>query len=212
MLKRSRAPSPSPSRADPSSPPPLDDNPRLPFPKRRRTVGPVIDSVERGAGATEDDGEDDDDFEYESGEPNMLPPDGKAYEHVNHILHCLHGEHQHRFRPAQPHFVPYFTNQNSHIADPSAFMSSRDSSPSCSSPSSVPAKYYRDSQACSSPMSTQHRVLPPEMEETVSGCSSHARGIPEGMRNKTEQGEDERMRVTQRYEDTNRYGYGVTPR
>ncbi|KAF8529458.1 hypothetical protein JB92DRAFT_3092904 [Gautieria morchelliformis] len=141
MLKRSRAPSPSPSRADPSSPPPLDDNPRLPFPKRRRIAGPVIDSVERRAGAAEDDGEDDDDFEYEYDGTNLLPPD---------------------------------------------------------------AKYYRESQACSSPMSIQHHVLPPEVEETISGCSNPVHSIAEGLRNKPEQGEDERMRVTQRYEDTNR--------
>ena len=211
MLKRSRAPSPSPTRADPSSPPPLDHNPHLPLPKRRRTVGPIIDSSERRDGAVEDDGEDDEDLDRKCDDEKISTPGGKVYEHVNHFLHCLHTENQHRSQSAQLQPGSSFTHPHSHITSPSTFILPCDSSSPCSTPFSSPAKYFRDSQSCSSPMTSWHheRIIPRDME-TASGWSDTLCGMTQPIPNKTEvEGEDERIRVTQRYEDTNRFVHGI---
>ena len=201
MLKRSRGRSPSPTRGDPSSPPPLDDNPCLPLPKRRRIVGPVIDSIERRDGTTEDDGEDDEDpnFTNATDSANILTSDGKVYEHVNHVLHCLHEEQRHRSRSAQPHL-----DSSSHGSYD--FMTPRDSPSSFSSPLSTPAKYVRGTQPRSSAMSsTRHHghTDPQETQDNIYGGShGTALAIPGKAEHKVE---DERFRVTQRYEDTNRF-------
>ena len=213
MLKRSRAPSPSPARADPSSPPPLDDNPRLPLPKRRRTVGPAIDSAQRRDGATEDDGEDDEDFDFEDNGTGIQTPDDKVYEHVNHLLHCLHAEHQHRSRSIQTHTSASSMHQSSHISGPPVFISSRDSLSPHSSPLSSPAKSVQDSQHHSLSMSSarhnQHAELL-QVEGNVSGFSGIGHDRATAIPGKTlHEEEDERVRVTQRYEDTNRFVHGT---
>lgn len=206
MLKRSRAPSPSPTRAIPSSPPPLDDNPHVPLPKRRRTVGPIIDSSERRDGAAEENDEDDEDIDWESDGTSISTPDGKVYEHVNHFLHCLHTENQYRSRTVQLHPGSSSRHPYSHIPGPSIILP-HDPLP-CQSSASSPARHFRDSQSSPSAMLARHHegVTLREVEETAIGCSNAPDGMTQSIPNKTEVGrEDERMRVRQRYEETNRF-------
>jgi hypothetical protein len=219
MLKRQRAPSPSPTRPDPCSPPPLDNNAHLPIAKRRRTAGPIIDSYQRRDAETMDNGEDDYEDDEDSGTSTDVPH-GKVYEHVNYFLHGLHAEHQHRSRaaPLQPFFA------NSQLAQPHSqhphatptFLSHRGHPSASSSPMSSPAKYDRDSQASVSSNQYREHAETQENEECVqpgSNCFSHtdvdgALDVPhKGAKSDVQ--DDERLCVTHRYEDTNRSVYTI---
>jgi len=113
MLKRRREPSPSPLSApspDAFSLPHttlMDEDERVvsPFPKRRRTQAPVLDSIHRGWATSQtgpdipfDDAEEDD---MSAGEEPRASPDTTAdYSSVNSLLHDLH---QQRRMLAQTH-------------------------------------------------------------------------------------------------------------
>ncbi|KAF8587333.1 hypothetical protein K439DRAFT_840090 [Ramaria rubella] len=207
MLKRPRAPSPSPTRAVPSSPPLLDKNTHIPFSKRRRTIGPIIDSNERRDHATVDDGEDDYEDAGEEENVDTSIPNGKVYEHVNHILHSLHAEHQHRARTAQPHSASYLPPSNS--LSPS-FLLHRDSHCSRPSPLSSPSKYAQEFQIHSPHNSVAQSLghMGSRNGEELSPDSSSCVQIPATPSKldyfETDLQDGERIRVTQRYEDTNK--------
>jgi len=157
-----------------------------------------------------DDGEDEwEDEEYEGGTSVDVPPD-KVYEHVNHFLHGLHAEHQHRSRAALPFTNSHFVHSHLHHSHATpTFLSYREYPPASSPPMSSPPKYGRDSHVYPTSTSSNQYRGHSEFQESdaiVSYDSRHAGvdAFPHHKGAKADMQDDERLCVTHRYEDTNR--------
>ena len=205
MLKRPRARSQSPSRADAASPPALPGTSHhIPLAKRRRIQGPIIDGVARRDGDEEmiDDGEEeiDDDVNEEGyggdegGSQPQHDANSKAYAHVNQFLGSLHIEQQ--YRQSRTHSSSITTGSY-----PISY-SSRDDDPPWSIPTSTststcftPGKNLRNS--------TAHFATPGQPSPLN---ASSSKGLdPLGQSSSFEEPEEELTQVISRYEDTNRY-------
>lgn len=106
MLKRPRLPSPPlPQEDSLLLPISIDTSTRLPHLKRRRTLGPVIDSKEREISTSsflsEEDIDDGEENIFEDIVKKELPSTMiNEYEHINGFLHRLHTESQRRAQQA----------------------------------------------------------------------------------------------------------------
>ncbi|KAF8527874.1 hypothetical protein BU17DRAFT_81119 [Hysterangium stoloniferum] len=211
MLKRPRPPSPSPTHPDPSSPPPLESSVYLPFAKRRRTIGPIIDRDERRDETMMDHEEDDCNEDY-SDEEDVYSDGGtltavqsvKNYEHVNHILHNLHAEQQHRLCTAQIHQSSPSAHAHLQSSNSMSLQHPHQQNYPGLPPLSSPAGYVLSSHHM---ISSAWDSVPPSSQRQNESDALNTETIPvadapSGAKENVL--DQERMFVTHRYEDTNR--------
>lgn len=196
MLKRPRLPSPPLSQEGPQLPIPIDTPNSLFHTKRRRTLGPIIDSHERGDICLSDDDDDGEDniieTDIERDAPDASDVVVQQYEHVNGFLHKLHFQKQ-RFNPTSPQA------DTSHAdGQPLEKKNSKTSSvlPNVLRENTPPS---RESAFQNTARFVDDRAR--EQREHISGFQPQARPVL------ALDLKEERLSVANNYEDSNRYVY-----